>query len=189
MKTIFKCFLFVLLIWIPLKSVAGSADNSFTYWIEYKNDSEGYSIKFPPGFRKDEEGRFIFPEKYSRATGFHAQYIKILSGEKACDANAGNDFAEFEWKDTIIINGITYRVGEASDGAAGTIYYGTFFVTQYNKTCYRLVFVRSHSVGGYYGDDEKENKKLDANILKNDNEMLELSKKILSTMKFGVTEK
>ncbi|MCX6163289.1 MAG: hypothetical protein NTU73_00225 [Ignavibacteriae bacterium] len=189
MKYISILFLFILLFSVPFELSAQIADTTFTCWIEYKNNKDGYSIKFPPDFKKENEiyssfPTFTFPKNLSWATGFHTEYLKIESGEKVCDYNTFKELEDFKWEDTICLNGQNYSVGKGSDGAAGTIYYSTYFVTKYKGKCYRLIFSRGHSIGGYLGDDENENKKLIEDIEKNDIETLEIAKKILSTLKF-----
>lgn len=180
---ILKYYLFVSLFY-PVYLFAQDSDTTYLNWVENKNEKEGYSLKLPSGFMQIDIEVFGFPKNLSWATGFHTEYIKIESGENVCENNIIKEFSEFKWDDTLNLNGRNYLVGTGGDGTAGTIYYSTYFITRYNGICFSLIYSRGHSISGYLGDDDIENKKFIDNIEKNDKETLEIVKMILNTLIF-----
>jgi len=174
---------------IPRNSCGQNSEALNTKWRIYKNNKDGYILKYPKDLIKVEDGTFAIPDKYLWSNGIVNAKIIVTSSKQTTSVASNDQLPSYKWLDTINVNSNIYVVGQSVDGAAGPDYFKNIYWTMVQGNYFEFALIRGKNDAGVFSSDKSEMDKIATRIEKNDKELIKLTLDILVTVKFMKVKK
>ncbi len=124
-------------------------------WPLYTNAGCGFSVRYPPGgvvtLKDDGNARIDLP--HAPGTNLQEKYLEdsCSTPPAACASPLAEGYAPgYPATETKIVNGTTFSVQSAGEGAAGNFYAWEAYSTQQGVTCATLTFVLHSTAAANY---------------------------------------
>jgi hypothetical protein len=124
-------------------------------WPLYTNAGCGFSVRYPPGSgvtpKGDGNARIDLP--HASGTNLQEKYLEdsCSTPPSACASPLAEGYAPgYPASETKIVNGITFTVQSAAEGAAGNFYAWEAYSTQQGAACATLTFVLHATAAANY---------------------------------------